>query len=171
MVLGSKCLSEAELCDRILEMAKTGVYRESIFEALATLATKKQIRLAIAHAKKFGLHSVSDLRDDELGTYYQLDFSKYQSLRALIHTAIQIDNDATLLKMAIASTQTIQMMLAIAKGLAISLFTLGTILIFVNQGQANPSLFASAAGATLVWIMQARLAQNTALDKKRNLET
>ena len=41
-------LSETELSQRILAMAKTGVYRESIFEAFRSLATKRQIRQAIA---------------------------------------------------------------------------------------------------------------------------
>jgi hypothetical protein len=169
MVSISQRLSVAELCDRILDMAKTGVYRESIFEALAPLATKKQIRLAIAHAKKFGLHSVSTLRDDDLGTYYQLDFNKYQSLHHLIHASVEIDSDEALLKMAIASTQMIQTMLILAKGLAIGLFALGVILMFINHGTANPSIFASAMGITLVWLLQAWLARGAILAKNRSL--
>jgi hypothetical protein len=49
---------DLDLTRRILEMATTGVYRGSIFEALAPIATQRQIRQAIAHAKQFGLHSV-----------------------------------------------------------------------------------------------------------------
>jgi hypothetical protein len=77
-------LSETELSQRILDMAKTGVYRESIFEAFQSLATKQQIRRAIAHAKQFGLYSVRQHRDDELGTYYEVDLAKYQSFRRLL---------------------------------------------------------------------------------------
>jgi hypothetical protein len=81
-------LSETELSQRILEMAKTGVYRESIFEAFRSLATKRQIRQAIAHAKQFGLYSVRDLRDEELGTYYQVDLAKYDSFQAALKAAV-----------------------------------------------------------------------------------
>ena len=68
----SRRASVPELSRQVLEMATTGVYRESIFEALQPLATKKSIRLAIAHAKQFGMYSVAELRDDVLGTYYQI---------------------------------------------------------------------------------------------------
>ena len=48
-------------------MARTGVYRQSVFEAFRSMATQRQIRDAIAQAKQFGLYTVSSLRDAELG--------------------------------------------------------------------------------------------------------
>jgi hypothetical protein len=68
-------LSTAELRQRILEMAQSGVYRQSIFEALRPYARRRQISIAIASARRFGLHSVANLRDPQLGTYYELDTS------------------------------------------------------------------------------------------------
>lgn len=82
-------LSVPELSQRVLTMGKTGVYRESIFEALSPLATKKSIRLAIAQAKQFGLYSVATLRDDDLGTYYQVDLAQYQVGLAALRNASQ----------------------------------------------------------------------------------
>jgi len=88
----SRRLSIPELSERILEMAKTGVYRQSIFEALSPLATKKNIRLAIAHAKSFGLHSVADLRDDGLGTYYQVDLTQYHAHHPVLNSPLIQDD-------------------------------------------------------------------------------
>lgn len=158
MSLVSKRLSVSELSDRILDMAKTGVYRQSVLEALAPLATQKEIRLAIAYAKKFGLHSVSSLRDAELGTYYQLDVAKYESLRHALHSSIELD-DENLFKSAVDLTQTIQTMLVSAKALAMSLFTIGIVSIFINHGQANLSIFAGAIGVAVMWLIQRILAQ------------
>jgi hypothetical protein len=159
MSLVSKRLSVSELSDRILDMAKTGVYRQSVLEALAPLATQKEIRLAIAYAKKFGLHSVSSLRDAELGTYYQLDVAKYQSLRHALHSSIELRDDENLFKSAVDLTQTIQTMLISAKALAISLLMIGILSIFINHGQANLSIFAGAIGVASVWLIQRILAQ------------
>ncbi|MGJ3250026.1 MAG: hypothetical protein ACFE0J_02675 [Elainellaceae cyanobacterium] len=158
MSLISKRLSVSELSDRILDMAKTGVYRQSVLEALAPLATQKEIRLAIAYAKKFGLHSVSSLRDTELGTYYQLDVAKYESLRHALHCSIEL-NDEHLFKSAVDLTQTIRTMLVSAKALAISLLTIGILSTFINHGQVNLSIFAGAIGVAGVWLIQRILAQ------------
>jgi hypothetical protein len=81
---------DLDLTRRILEMATTGVYRGSIFEALAPIATQRQIRQAIAHAKQFGLHSVRSLRDGELGTYYQVEPQKYASFQTAIAAAVPL---------------------------------------------------------------------------------
>ncbi|MGF1538631.1 MAG: hypothetical protein ACFB4J_19390 [Elainellaceae cyanobacterium] len=71
-------LSLTDLTQRILEMSETGIYRESIFEVFHSLTTKKDVRRAIAYAKTLGLYSVASLRDDTLGTFYQLDPEVYQ---------------------------------------------------------------------------------------------
>ena len=107
-------LSETELSQRILEMAQTGVYRESIFEAFRSLATQRQIRQAIAHAKQFGLYSVRDLRDPELGTFYQVDLQKYQSFQAALKAAVPLPPGDDLAAQMLAATQAIRAMLAIA---------------------------------------------------------
>jgi len=76
MTLDTQRLSATELTGRILDMARTGVYRQSVFEAFRSMATQRQIRDAIAQAKQFGLYTVSSLRDAELGTYYQVEPAK-----------------------------------------------------------------------------------------------
>ena len=75
-------LSPLDLTDRVLAMATTGVYRQSVFEALGPVATRRQIRDAIAQAKQFGLYTVSALRDPDLGTYYQVETANYASFQA-----------------------------------------------------------------------------------------
>lgn len=154
-------LSLVELSQSILEMAKTGVYRESVFEALRPVATKKQISLAIAHAKQFGLHSVADLRDTELGTYYQLDLVKYQSLQQAIHTTIPLDQDDDLVKRVMDARLTIKIMLTISGGLAIALMGFTGFCIFTDRPQAGLEAFISAISATGIWALQKAFARKT----------
>ncbi|MGI0485257.1 hypothetical protein ACN4EK_07455 [Pantanalinema rosaneae CENA516] len=147
-------LSVTELSQRIIEMAKTGVYRESVFEAFQPLATKKQIREAIAHAKRFGLHSVANLRDAELGTYYQVDWIKYESLQDRLHSPVHLGNDTDLIQRVTDATTAVQRMLAIAKGLTIALGLTSILGFLGGQEHVGFGLLSATIGATVVWQWQ-----------------
>jgi hypothetical protein len=150
-------LTVPELSQQILTMATSGVYRESVFEALRPMATKKQISAAIAHAKRFGLHSVASLRDDELGTYYQVDLVKYQSLEQTIATSTHFGDDADLLERVVSANSAMQRMLTIAKGLATVLGVIGIICLLENRNQLGIGLLSGAISAAGVWALQRSL--------------
>lgn len=154
-------LSVAELTQQVLEMAKSGVYRESVFEALRPMATKGQIRQAIAHAKKFGLHSVAELRDPQLGTYYQLDLVTYQSLQHLVESSLPLVEDGKALQKLTDATATVQRMLAAVKGLTLGMVVLGVACSLTGQPQAGFGLFSGALSLAGVWAMQRAIAQRT----------
>lgn len=147
-------LSVSELSEQILEMAKTGVYRESVFEALQPLATQRQIRTAIAHAKRFGLHSVASLRDAELGTYYQLDWVKYQANQHLLHASEYLGKDADLLKRVTEAQQTARRMLVLARGLAIVLGLASLSCGILGQRPIGLMLLGGTIAAGLLWGLQ-----------------
>ncbi|HEY9647722.1 MAG TPA: hypothetical protein V6C88_15205 [Chroococcidiopsis sp.] len=153
----SRRLSVPELTQQILDMGQTGVYRESVFEALRPLATKKQITQAIAHAKRFGLHSVATLRDAELGTYYQVDRVKYQASQHLIHSPSHFGQDADLSQRVVESTETVRRMLAVVKVLAIALTVVGMVCLGAGQAQLSYGLLSGALSAALVWLLQRSL--------------
>lgn len=157
-------LSVPELSQQILEMAKTGVYRESVFEALSPLGTKKQIREAIAHAKRFGLHSVASLRDTELGTYYQVDLVKYELLQQAILSPVDPSPPANAAQTGRAAVKVtaegIQRLLAAAKDLSIVLTTLGVICTLTGWGSLGLGFLSGAASAAGVWAVQRAIAKN-----------
>ncbi len=142
-------------------MAKAGVYRESVFEALRPMATKKQISAAIAHAKRFGLHSVASLRDDELGTYYQVDLVKYQSLEHAIATPAHLGDDAELLERVMSTNTAMQRMLVVAQGLAALLGIIGTLCLLNDRYQLGIGLLSGAFSAASVWAMQRSLSKKS----------
>jgi hypothetical protein len=147
-------LSVGELSQRILAMATTGVYRASVLEALQPLASQKQIARAIAHAKRFGLHSVASLRDAELGTYYQVDLVKYAAHQHLLTSAAHLGEDAELVDRVTQANQAVQSMLAIARSLG-GLLVIATIVAWANGWQQlSVILCSSAASALGVWAMQ-----------------
>ena len=147
-------MSEIELSQRILEMAKTGVYRESIFEAFQPLATKKQIRSAITHAKQFGLYSVRHLRDTDLGTYYEVDLVKCQSFEAALKADIHLPPDDDLAAQILASTQTIRAMLAISGGIALGCLLLGGFFLITGHLQSGRLAWISAVSIGSIWALQ-----------------
>ncbi|MBW4474647.1 MAG: hypothetical protein KME45_30360 [Stenomitos rutilans HA7619-LM2] len=153
--------SVPELSQQILTMAKAGVYRESVFEALRPMATKKQISAAIAHAKRFGLHSVASLRDDELGTYYQVDLVKYQSLEHAIATPAHLGDDAELLERVMSTNTAMQRMLVVAQGLAALLGIIGTLCLLNDRYQLGIGLLSGAFSAASVWAMQRSLSKKS----------
>ena len=154
----TKRSSVPDLSQHILEMAKTGVYRESVFEALHPIATKKQIRLAIAHAKHFGLHSVANLRDAELGTYYEVDVAKYQSLQHALQTTVP-GNTSDLATQVVDATVVVRLMLATVRGSAIASLLLGLACLVSGQQPIGFGLLISAAIATTIWAIQKAIAQ------------
>ncbi|MGF1524351.1 MAG: hypothetical protein ACFBSF_18680 [Leptolyngbyaceae cyanobacterium] len=153
-------LSETELSQRILDMAKTGVYRESIFEAFRACATKQQIRRAIAYAKEFGLYSVRNLRDPELGTYYQVDLTKYQSFQAALAAAVPLAVGDDLAARILASTQAIQALLAISGSFAIGFLVVGGFCLVTGHLQSGRLAWVSAASIGGIWLLQRTCARS-----------
>ncbi|GAB4464480.1 MAG: hypothetical protein OHK0037_18480 [Elainellaceae cyanobacterium] len=151
-------LSVAELSQRILDMGKTGVYRASLFEALGPVATQRQIRAAIAHAKNFGLHSVPSLRDTELGTYYQLDLAKYQSLQHLVEVSAPLTADGNIIAKYTRATETIDTMLNLSSGLGIVLAGAGAVSVFLGKPQLSFGLLSGALSLGLLWMLQGAIA-------------
>jgi len=158
MTVITKRASVSELSQQILQMAKTGVYRESVFEALQPLATKKQIRLAIAYAKQFGLHSVAAFRDQELGTYYALDIQRYESLKKAIGTQLVPEDDLDVMTQLVDTTVTVRLMLATVKSLVL-VFLLGSALCLITgQQHISLGLVIAAVSAGLIWTLQKAIA-------------
>jgi hypothetical protein len=152
--------STTELSQKILDMAATGVYRESIFEALQPLATKKQIREAIAHAKRFGLGTVASLRDPDLGTYYQLDSAKYQAFQHLLHSPIYLGKDTELTQRLTNANQTIQHFLIAASSFSILLSLFGILCWMSGWHQFGGGLLGAALGTFGLWQVQRYIGQN-----------
>jgi hypothetical protein len=153
----TKRLSGPELTQHILDMAKTGVYRESVLEALQPLATKRQISQAIAQAKRFGLHSVASLRDAELGTYYQLDLAQYQARQHLLKSEAHLGSDADLVQRVTVATEAVQSMLAIAQTLAAVLATASVVAALNHWRPLSLVLLSSSASAVGIWLVQKSL--------------
>lgn len=141
-------------------MATTGVYRESIFEALQPLASKKQIREAIAHAKRFGLCSVASLRDPDLGTYYQLDRAKYESLQHLLHSPVYLGKDTELTQRLTNANQTIQHILIAASSFSVLLAMFGVFCWISGWHQFGGGLLGAALGTFTLWQVQRHIGQN-----------
>jgi hypothetical protein len=150
---------DLDLTRRILEMATTGVYRGSIFEALAPIATQRQIRQAIAHAKQFGLHSVRSLRDGELGTYYQVEPQKYDSFQTAIAAAVPLDGNDLAAQM-VQTTQTLRAMLAVAGLGAITLLLFGGVCLVTGHLTSGRLAWVGAASSGGVWLLQRYLARS-----------
>jgi hypothetical protein len=155
----SRRLTIAELSDRILDMGKTGVYRTSIFEAFQPVATKRQISLAIRHAKRFGLHSVAKLRDADLGTYYQLDGVKYQALRHTIQSIAPLESEEAVLQRMTDAVATVKLMITVAGGGAIALLSSGFICLLLGRASLGGGLLTGGATAIALWMLQKNLAK------------
>ncbi|MEL6492703.1 MAG: hypothetical protein AAFQ95_22365 [Cyanobacteria bacterium J06621_3] len=152
-------LSMNELTGRILDMAQTGVYRESLFEAFRPVATKKQVKEAIALAKQFGLHSDPSLRDTELGTYYQADAKKVASYHSVIQSSVMLsagDDMAAQMQIAI---RTVKLMLVVSGGGAIALLLLGIGYLLSGKAEAAAMWWSSALCAGGIWLWQKTVAK------------
>lgn len=161
MSLTTQRLSTSELTGRILEMAQTGIYRESIFETFRPVATKRQIRSAIAQAKQFGLHSVAALRDGELGTYYQVEHSKYQIFQEAIRTTSSLAAGEDLGQQIISTTRAIKAMLVVAGGSALGLFAIGSVCLLSGHTQSGSTFWLGSVLAGGLWLVQRSIAQKT----------
>lgn len=159
MVSPAPRLSATELSQRILEMAQTGVYRESIFEAFQASATKQQIRSAISHARQLGLYSIRDLRDADLGTYYQIDPAKYASLQAAIKASVPLEAGDDLAARVLATTKALRTMLAIAGSCALGFLVLGGVCLVTGHLQSGRLAWVSAASIGGIWVLQQRWAK------------
>ncbi len=146
--------STSELSQKILEMASTGVYRESIFEALQPIAAKKQIREAIAHARRFGLYSVANLRDPELGTYYQLDAAKYQALQHALHSPMHLGKDAELVQRLTRANQAVERMISITRSFALLLAGSGITVWSSGWHSIGFGLLSAALATIVLWQVQ-----------------
>jgi hypothetical protein len=151
-------LSQPELIQRILAMAATGVYRESIFEALQPVASKKHIGQAIKQAKTLGLRSNASLRDPELGTYYEVDSRTHRALQQLspnaLGTLVGLESPDSLLEKIVHLTHTLQFLVAGVAGVAIGLATLGLTCFVLGQYRLGLDLWFSALITTGIWFLQ-----------------
>ncbi|MBE9064564.1 hypothetical protein [cf. Phormidesmis sp. LEGE 11477] len=152
-----------ELTGQILDMAQTGVYRESLFETFRPIATKKQISAAIALAKQFGLRSDPALRDTELGTYYQVDIDKVESFQTTLQNATKSgivlragDDMAQRLQTA---TQTVQLMLVVSKMSAIALILIGSGYLVTGKSELAAVWWTSALCVGGIWLWQRAVAK------------
>ncbi|MEM9806899.1 MAG: hypothetical protein AAF959_16635 [Cyanobacteria bacterium P01_D01_bin.56] len=147
-------LQEVELSQRILEMAKAGVYRESLFETFSGMASKRQVRAAIATAKQFGLRSNPTLRDTDLGTYYHIDPKQYDSFQNLLESAISpiaSDDVATRLR---KLTEAVQTLVRVSGGVAIGLLGGGSLCILNGRLTLAATIWSAALAVSLVWMLQ-----------------
>ncbi|MEL6816577.1 MAG: hypothetical protein AAFP03_17470 [Cyanobacteria bacterium J06598_3] len=153
-------LTMNELTGRILDMAQTGVYRESLFEAFRPVATKRHIKDAIALAKQFGLHSDPTLRDSELGTYYQVSPGKVIAFQAALNSnsiALSAGDDmAARLQLA---TRVVRLMLVVSGGGAIALLLLGAGYIITGKPEAAAMWWTSALCTGGIWLWQKNVAK------------
>jgi hypothetical protein len=152
------CLSVTELSRRILDMATTGVYRESLFETFKPVATKRQIREAIAMAKQFGLQSNPSFRDAELGTYYQVDLRSYQRFQTAVEASLTFTPGEDVAARVLATTQTMQTMVTVARGVAIALMGLGSLFVLLGQWRTSTVFWSCALCAGGIWRLQRQLA-------------
>ncbi len=152
-------LSTPELTGRILDMARTGVYRESVFDAFRPMATKRQIRDAIAQAKQFGLYTVPSLRDDELGTYYQVEPAKYQSFLEAAKTGITLQPSTDLAEYMTQTHQAMRTMLTAVAGCTVGLGLGGGWCLLSGQLQAGRMLWLGALVAGGLWGLQRTIAK------------
>ncbi|HEY9734743.1 MAG TPA: hypothetical protein V6D06_00625 [Trichocoleus sp.] len=162
MALTSSKLTTDELTGRILEMAQTGVYRESIFEAFQPVATKRQIRSAIAQAKQFGLRSVATLRDADLGTYYQADSAHYERFQTVLKSsnlASALANGEDLTQRLVGSSKAMKTMLVVAGGSALGLFGVGSLYLLNGQAQMGGTLWLGAVLTGAIWLVQRTIAK------------
>ena len=153
----SRRASVVELSRQVLEMATTGVYRESIFEALHPLSTKKNIRLAIAQAKQLGMYSVADLRDDALGTYYQIDLAQYQVSKDALESPLVPEDPAQAVQLATNMLSTMRWLVRLTLFTAILLASVGLSCHWFGSGHLQGGLLVSAGIVLAIWHLQRRL--------------
>ncbi len=152
-------LSVNELTGRILEMAQTGVYRESLFEAFRSMATKKQVSASITLAKQFGLRSDPSLRDSELGTYYQVESDKVSSFQSVIQNSITLSAGDDMARRVQLATRTVKLMLVVSGMSAIALLLIGASYVLAGKSESAAAWWTSALCAGGIWRWQKNVAK------------
>jgi hypothetical protein len=152
-------LSTTELTGRILDMAKTGVYRQSVFDTFRPLATQRQIREAITQAKQFGLYTVASLRDEELGTYYQVEAAQYDSFLAASKTLLANPSSKDLAERMVLTHRAMRTMLMAVAGCTVGLGLLGGWFLLEGQAQTGRLLWLGAMVAGGLWGVQRSIAK------------
>lgn len=162
-------LSLTDLTQRILEMSETGIYRESIFEVFHSMTTKKDVRRAIAYAKTLGLYSVASLRDDTLGTYYQLNPEVYRQRKHAVgdielwEEKQKRDAEAKLQLVStvneamsgeVAQTRIVQDLLSVVRRVTGLLLLLSLLFGVSGQSYLAGAGFYGALGAAATWQLQ-----------------
>ncbi|WP_035985618.1 hypothetical protein [Leptolyngbya sp. KIOST-1] len=151
--------SPLELTDRVLTMAKTGVYRQSVFEALGPVATQRQIRAAIAQAKQFGLYTVAALRDEDLGTYYQVEPASYESFQAAAKALAAGSPPDSLADQVVATHSALRAMLSAVASSTLGLGLLGGWCLLDGHTQLGHGLWLGAGVAGGLWSLQRWIAR------------
>jgi hypothetical protein len=152
-------LTPLDLTDRVLTMAKTGVYRQSVFEALGPVATRRQIRDAIAQAKRFGLYTVATLRDADLGTYYQVDPASYDSFQAAAKTLESSLTSGDLSAQLVTTHHALRTMLTTVAASTLGLGLLGGWCLLDGHTQLGRGLWLGALVAGGLWGVQRWIAR------------
>ena len=152
-------LSVTDLTGRVLAMATTGVYRQSVFEALGPVATRRQIRDAIAQAKQLGLRTVPTLRDPELGTYYQVDAASYEAFQSAAKTLRTDQGPTDLAAQVVHTHQAMRAMLTTVAGSTVGLGLLGWWCLLDGQMQAGRVLWLGSLVAGVLWTVQRAIAR------------
>lgn len=147
------------LTHQVLTMAKTGVYRQSLFEALKPVATQRQIRDAIAQAKQLGLYSVPSLRDEELGTYYQIESADYEAFEGAASALAPLSPTTNLADQVISTQRAMQTMLRTVAGCSLILGLLGGWCLWEGQAQTGRGLWLGALVAGGLWGVQRAIAK------------
>ena len=140
-------------------MAQTGVYRESLFETFRPLATRRQIRTAIAQAKQYGLQSVPSLRDETLGTYYQADSRSAETFQAALKQSLNWDDEIALADRMVAANQAIRGMLAVMATTTVGLGLVGGWYLLAGQAQTGRVLWLCTLVVAGLWGVQRSIAK------------
>ncbi len=152
-------LSMNELTGRILDMAQTGVYRQSLFEAFQPIATQKQVKAAIALAKQFGLQTDPSLRDAELGTYYQIDSQKVIAFQSHVQNSVVLLAGDDIAQKVVLATRIVRLMLVVSGGSAIALLLIGSSYLLTGKLEAVALWWTSALCAGGIWRWQKHVAK------------
>lgn len=121
------------------------------------MATKQQVKSAIALAKQFGLHSDPSLRDEELGTYYQADPKKPQSYQAVVDSSLMLKAGDDMAQRVQVAMQTVKLMLVISGGGAIALLLIGGGYVLGEKIEAAAMWWTSALCVSGIWLWQKTL--------------
>lgn len=62
-----------DIVNQVLELASTGAYSADIQKELSDEFLTREILVAIRVARRKGMYTVPDMRDEDKGTYYQFD--------------------------------------------------------------------------------------------------